>query len=487
MIDSKLARGVSIGAKAALVTGCGHLPIIGPAFEDMAEKRAGMPGDWTVTPMTGDTSQIISDYSVFGDAQLLALIQEAMENNRSLRAAQESVRISEAALKQTRAGLWPSLRAALGVDATDGGPTDANLEDESYSFSVTGGYSFDIMGDLSASIKSSTAGLRSTEVTYELARRNLAASVARLYFAVIEQSQQLELDRQTITRQRDTFRITETRFEAGSVARDDLVLGEASLASAEDAILQSEASYRAAIRSLEIALGRFPQNQLQVTGSLPAPPPAPAMGVPEMTIRSRPDVVAAELNLIQSFASERIAKLSRWPQLNADFGAALLNTALNDDTGELFDFDNIAFNVGASLAQTIFDGGATSGRIESAEAQKRRALEQYGQTIIEAYGNIVGAIDQFNTLESRARAAAASAEANREVLRLAELRYNEGSQNLLDLIQVRERSDNAESALLSNQRARLEQWIALHSALGGNPLQASQLPTEENTARELLP
>ncbi len=486
MIDSKLARGVSIGAMAALVTGCGHLPIIEPAFEDMAEKRAGMPGDWTVKPMTGDTSQLIADYSVFGDPQLLALIQEALENNRSLRAAQESVRISEAALKQTRAGLWPSLRAALGVGATDGGPFDTDLDNETYSFSVTGGYSFDIMGDVSASIKSSIAGLRSTEVTYELARRNLAASVARLYFAVIEQSQQLELDRQSLTRQRDTFRITNTRFEAGSVARDDLVLGEASLASAEDSILQSEASYRAAIRSLEIALGRFPQNQLQVTGSLPAAPAAPSMGVPELTIRSRPDVVAAELNLIQAFASERIAKLSRWPRLDADLGLVLANSN-QPDTDDLFDFDNLAFNVGVSLAQTIFDGGATTGRIQSAEAQKRRALEQYGQTIIEAYGNIVGAIDQFNTLESRARAANASAQANREVLRLAELRYNEGSQNLLDLIQVRERSDAAESALLSNQRARLEQWIALHTALGGDPLTASALPTEEDTARELLP
>ena len=91
-----------------------------------------------------------------------------------------------------------------------------------------------------ASIQASAAGLRSTEAVYEQTRRQIAAQVARAYFTVIEQGQQLDLDRKSLERQRQTFRITQTRFDAGSIARDELVLGESRLATAEDNILASE-------------------------------------------------------------------------------------------------------------------------------------------------------------------------------------------------------------------------------------------------------
>lgn len=297
MIKSKMARGVSAGALAALLTACGHLPAADPAFDAMSEKRAGLPTDWTVAQMTGDASAIVADYSVFNDAQLIAFVQEALENNRNLRAAIESVRTSEALLKQTRSGLWPQLRASVRAEQTTL-IDEFEFSDTDYSFSLTGGYDLDIMGDLNSSIQASSAGLRSTQATYEQTRRQIAATVARAYFAVIEQQLQLDLDRRSLERQRSTFRITQTRFDAGSVARDELVLGEFDLAAAEAEIIASEATLRAAVRALEIALGRFPQNKLTISGTLPEPPPAPPLGLPELTVRSRPNVVAAELNMI---------------------------------------------------------------------------------------------------------------------------------------------------------------------------------------------
>jgi len=480
MIKNNMTRGVSVGALAALLSACGHLPIAQPAFEAMSEKRAGMPADWTVAPMTGDSAAIIADYGVFNDAQLIAYVQEALENNRSLRAAIENVRAAEGNLKQTRSGLWPSLRASLGASSST--PVeDFQLDDETYSFSLVGAYDVDIMGDLNASIQASSAGLRSTQATYEQARRQIAATVARAYFAVIEQQLQLDLDRRSFERQTATFRITQTRFDAGSVARDELVLGQSDLANAEDAIFASEASLRSAVRALEISLGRFPQNKLAITGTLPEPPALPPLGLPELTIRSRPDVVAAELNMIQTFAQNRIQRLRPWPQLTSDLSLGLQNTTLNT-TDDLFDFDGLAFSIGVALAQTIFDGGAISGAIEASDAGKRRALETYGQTIIDAYGQIVNAIDQFNTLQSRNTALTRASEAAAETLRLGDLRYNEGSESLLNLFQVRSRAENAESALITNKRARLEQWITLHTALGGNPTQSQPLASQATLA-----
>jgi len=481
MIDKKImTRGVSVGALATLLTACGHLPIAEPAFDAMAVKRAGMPNDWTVAPMTGDTSAVVADYSVFQDAQLVAYVQESLENNRTLRAAVEAVRQSEASLQQTRSGLFPQVTASVGAN-TSALTDDLSNNTDAYSFALRAGYNIDIMGDLSASIQASAAGLRSTEATYEQTRRQVAAQVARAYFTVIEQQQQLELDRRSLDRQRQTFRITQTRFDAGSIARDELVLGESRLAQAEDSILASEASLRAAVRALELALGRFPQNKLAIQGALPEPPTAPPLGLPELTVRSRPDVVAAELNMIQTFANTRIAEMGPWPQLDGNLAVGLSNTTLNT-TSDLFSFDDLALSIGVSLAQTIFDGGAIDARVKIANSQQRAALERYGQTVINAYGDIVAAVDTFNTLGSRNVALKKASDAANEVLRLGELKYQEGSESLLNLFTVRESAENAESNLVANRRARLEQWIVLHTALGGDPTKTQPLATAANTA-----
>ena len=139
-------------------------------------------------------------------------------------------------------------------------------------------------------------------------------------------------------------------------------------------------------------------------------------------------------------------------------------------------------SIGASLAQVIFDGGAVDARVKTANSQERAALERYGQTITNAYGDIVGALDTFNTLGSRNVALQKASTAAQEVLRLGELKYQEGSESLLNLFTVRNSAEFAESALISNRRARLEQWITLHTALGGNPTQSTPIASPASTA-----
>jgi outer membrane protein TolC len=192
-------------------------------------------------------------------------------------------------------------------------------------------------------------------------------------------------------------------------------------------------------------------------------------------------VVAAEYNLIQTFGNTRVAHLAPWPQLGASLGLGLNNQTVNT-TKNLFDFDNLAFTIGATLAQSIFDGGAIQGRIEAADSAQRAALERYGATVIDAYGNVVSAIDALNTLQSRDKSLQTASDAAKESLRLGELRYNEGSQSLLDLITVRDRADSAESQLIANKRSTLEQWVVLHLALGGDPTKPTPLATTANTA-----
>ena len=136
----------------------------------------------------------------------------------------------------------------------------------------------------------------------------------------------------------------------------------------------------------------------------------------------------------------------------------------------------------SGLAKRRLGGRAVDARVQTANSQERAALERYGQTIINAYGDIVGALDTFNTLGSRNVALQKASTAAQEVLRLGELKYQEGSESLLNLFTVRNSAEFAESALIANRRARLDQWVALHTALGGNPTQSTPIATPAATA-----
>lgn len=485
MINKKLTRGISVGALAAFASACGHLPIEKPAFNAMKEERSGIPADWTVGEMTGDTTAIVADYSAFNDPQLISYVQEALKNNRTVRGSIETLNQSRYALQQSRSQFFPTLGATLSASQTRD-PTIASndafaLDVESYRFGVNANYNVDIMGDINASVKASAAGFRSTQASVELTRRQIAAQTARAYFAVIEQGLQLDLEKRSFERAEQNFRIVETRFNAGSIDRGEFVNGQATLKQAEDSILAAELSLRSAVRALEVILGRFPQNKLAITGALPDPPKAPPLGLPELTIRSRPDVVAAELAMIQTFANNRIVKLAPWPQLNATLGLGLTNVTTGG-TDDLFDFDDLAFSIGASLAQTIFDGGAIDARVKSSDSQVRAALIRYGQTIIDAYSQIVTAEDQFLNLESRLATSQQTFEARAEVRRLSELKYQEGSISLFELIGQRDQADAAESALIFLRRQRLEQWLTLHTALGGDPTAAVTINNPKGVA-----
>jgi NodT family efflux transporter outer membrane factor (OMF) lipoprotein len=484
MIKNNLTRGISVGALAVLASACGHLPIAKPAFDAMKNERGGTPDTWAAGEMTGDTAAVIADYSAFNDPQLISYVQEALKNNRTVRGAVETLRQSELALQSSRARLFPTVNASVSAGQSANPPTTGQFELDGttdYTFRFTGNYNIDIMGDIDASIRSSGAGFRSSQATFELTRRQIAAQTARAYFAVIEANLQLELEKASYARAEQNYRIVETRFNAGSIDKGEYVNGQAQLKQSEDGIFAAELSVRSAVRALEVILGRFPQNKLSITGALPDPPPPPPLGLPELTIRSRPNVVAAELNMIQTFANQRIAHMAPWPQLSANIAAGLTNFT-TDTTDDLFDFDNLALSIGATLAQTIFDGGAIDARVKTSDSQVRGALIRYGQTIIDAYNEIVTAEDQFENLQNRISTSQATFEARAEVRRLSELKYQEGSISLFELIGQRDAADAAESGLISLRLQRLNQWLTLHAALGGNPTAPTPINNPKNVA-----
>lgn len=421
--------------------------------------RFKAPPSWAFPTDVDDA--IAADWSIaFSDPRLSALIDEAFANNPSIIASAESVARAQALLRQSRSEQFPTLSASLSGSGAD--PLDARSATDGYAGSLQANWEADLWGRISARVLASNFDLAASEQIHRGARQALAANVARAYLGTIETQLQLELAQSTTRALEQILRIVTVRYDGGAASRREVVLAESDLASARDTEAVAKANTRAAARFLQVLLGRYADADFEPPEAFPTFVADVNPGRPADILRRRPDVAAAEFDVRAAFADIDAAYAARWPRLTLSGDL----TSLSDTIGGVFDGPSAAFGIGARLADTLFDGGLTRSQIEAAEAAGRQALAFYGQTVLDAFAEVEGRLDDIATLSERRTFIANGASAARETLRLAEIQYDEGAIDLLDVLTFRQRSFQAERALLAIQRQELESRIALLLAVG---------------------
>ncbi len=460
------ARPVLLAAMALTLAGCTTLEErlrAGLGQADVAAEAAKLdaPEDWVAGD--ADDAAIATSWSVIvDDPTLLALIDEALANSPSLRASAEAVARSQALLRQARASRLPSLDASLA--ATTSSPLEDVEFDERFTSALTAGWEADLWGRIGDGIAAAEFDAASASAFFRSARQALIAQVARTYVSAIESERQRALAQATRDATAATLAIVETRYDLGFAGKRELVLAQSDLASANDNLAVAEADVRATARALEVLLGRYPAAEIATPQAFPAFADAIVAGQPADVLRRRPDVVSAEFDVRQAFAQLDATRAGRWPALTL---SSNLNGA-STDLDELFDPVSLAFSVGARLANSLFDGGLTKGRIEAAEAGGRQALANYGQTVLDAFADVEGRLDDIAVLEARQAFVQEAADAARETLRLAEIQYAEGAIDLLDVLTFRQRAFQADRTLLAVQRQALDARVALYLAIGAD-------------------
>jgi outer membrane protein TolC len=128
----------------------------------------------------------------------------------------------------------------------------------------------------------------------------------------------------------------------------------------------------------------------------------------------------------------------------------------------------LALNLGARLAAPLFDGNLRKNRIAAAKASQKQSLARYGNSVLNAYAEVEGGLDRWRTLQERGGYLVEAEDAANETLRLAQLRYQAGQSDLLDVLTLRQRAFSASRARLANQRARLDARLDVYLALGGD-------------------
>ncbi len=125
------------------------------------------------------------------------------------------------------------------------------------------------------------------------------------------------------------------------------------------------------------------------------------------------------------------------------------------------------WSIGASLLQTIFNGGVHAAESDLAKAREMQLIASYRKTVLTAFsdtesslGQVASLADQQRLLEEEVRAAA-------EAFRISELQYREGVTDLLSVLQSQQTLFTAEDQLVQTKQARLEAVVGLYQSLGG--------------------
>ncbi|MEL6568582.1 MAG: TolC family protein [Pseudomonadota bacterium] len=203
------------------------------------------------------------------------------------------------------------------------------------------------------------------------------------------------------------------------------------------------------------------ERALAAPGAIPGPPNVLAVETPVALIRRRPDVRAAEAEIAQLLALGEADRARLFPTLT--FNANLLS--LFNETNDIG--DSFGFGIGPAIRWEGPDLRRVRADIDVSDARTRRAIENYERIVVEALGEVETALIGYAFERARRadlEAAAASAE---RATSLARLRFEEGVDDFLDVIDAQRAQLDAQDRLEISRLETTRQAIFAYRALGG--------------------
>jgi NodT family efflux transporter outer membrane factor (OMF) lipoprotein len=367
---------------------------------------------------------------VYGDPRLQALIDQALDQSRDLRAALLSVEAARAERGIARAALAPSLDANLSR-TQERSPTQSRSDAYAINLGLTA-FELDLFGRLRAQSSAAYERYLASETGARSARIALISAVATAYLDERLAEEQLALTEATLAEWRASLDIVQRLKSASQASGLDV-------AQAEGLVRQAEADREAGRRALARARNAL---DLVVGGPTPAalPPPIPLAdqplptqlepGLPAELLVRRPDIAQAEHMLRATNADVGAARAALLPRisLTGAFGGA------STDLGALFAPGSRAWSFAPQITQPILRGGELRGAVALSEARKSLAVTTYEKQLQIAFREVADGLADQATLANQVHVQEGVADAAAQRLHLSALRYRAGLDGRLELL-----------------------------------------------------
>ena len=456
---------------AGLSTGC----TVGPNYKRPATSvpvafRAPEP----LPPAQAASFADLKWFEVFKDEELQKLIRTALQRNYDLRDAVARVQAARAGLGIVRSNQFPSFGAGGSVDinrlSRDGEtpiPPEL-LPSQNRNFGTAAlqllSFEVDIWGKLRRATESARAGLLSAEANRKAVVVALVGDVATAYLTMRESDYELEISRRTLQTREESLQLTQSRQTGGVSTLLDLRQAQQLVLTAAETIPSIQQAIEQSENRITLLLGQNP-------GSVPRgrslmgqdmTPDVPA-GLPSALLERRPDIQAAEQDLVAANAEVGVARAAYFPQLSLSGALGGASTQLSS----LLSAPHTLWSLAPQVTQPIFTAGRLKSNVQLAQAQREHALIQYEKTIQTAFAEVSDSLIAHRRVrESRERQdALVQTLVDRE--RLAYLRYHGGVDTQLNALDADRDLFQAQLDLAQLRLREALTVVQLYKTLGG--------------------
>jgi multidrug efflux system outer membrane protein len=465
-------RAIAVLIAAACMTGC----MLGPNYH---RPDVQMPQNFRAPdPLPPPQAESLADlkwWEVFKDEDLQQLVRTALQQNYDLRDAVARVAAARANLGITRSNQFPQVGVSGDIQFTrlsrDGAtPLPASfLPSQNRNWGEASlnllSFEIDLWGRLRRATEAARANLLSADENRKAVVTTLVSDVATAYFTVRELDYELEISTRTLDDRRTSLQLTQARQGGGVATLLDLRQSEQLVDTSAEAIPALQQQIEQTENQISLLLGKNPGEVMRHQGAFNEdlfPPEVPA-GMPSALLERRPDIRAAEQNLVAANAQIGIARAAYFPQLSLSGLIGGQSTQLSS----LFSGPHSAWSFVPQVTQPIFTAGRLRSNVRLAEAQRDSAVIQYQKTIQTAFTEVSNALIAHQRVRESRMQQQALVSALEDRKRLAYARYTGGVDTQLNALDADRDLLQAQLDLRQIRLSELLSVVQLYKALGG--------------------
>lgn len=391
-------------------------------------------------------------WTLFNDPVLNDLEARVVVGNETLKASVAQLASARATLDASNSAVYPTLSAGLsGNRAYTAQSTAQENPSNSVSLTATAGWELDLWGKLSQAVQGAQATVRASEADLAAAKLSLQATLAQSYFSLRTAEAQQDLLARNVQSYQRTLELTQVRYQAGVVGLSDVLQAKTQLNSVQTQLADAIASRAQLEHAMAVLLGLPPAAfSLPHTATLPAAVAIPKT-LPSTLLERRPDIYAARERVKAAYAQIGVTDAALFPTLSLSATAGYGQSSL----ANLISTPNLLWSLGASLTQSIFDGGTRKLASAQARASAEQVTATYRQLVLTSLQEVEDNLVLANRLADEVASQTEALQSAQRTLDIVQEQYRAGTVSFLNVAAAQSTALSSEATLVTVRNRQL--------------------------------
>lgn len=452
-----------------------HTPVtqIPPAYKEAAGWNPAQPNDQN---LGGDW------WALFRDSQLDEFEAQVSVSNQNLKAAEAQYQEERAALRYSRADLYPTVtgdpsasRTRTSFNRPPPNSTFNGITYNDYVLPVDVSYEADVWGRVRRTVEAAREQAQASAADLATVNLSMHADLAVDYFEARSLDAEEQLLNSTAAQYQRYLELTLNRFQGGLSSEVEVQQARTQLETTQAQAIDVGVLRAQYEHAVAILIGKPPAEFSLAPLPLTSPPPPIPVSVPSELLERRPDIAAAERRVAAANAQIGVAKAAYYPTISLGASGGL-ETA---DITSLFNGPSALWSIGASAVVTIFDVGRRRALNDEAREAYDAQVATYRETVLTGFQQVEDNLAALKILENEAAVQDQAVAAAQSSLELSIMRYEGGVTSYLEVTVAQSAALADEVTAVNILGRRLASAVLLIQALGGGWDRSSLPPRPE--------